>query len=180
MKPDLDSFRRWAYGDLVDNCNRGIFAEWLVGIALGVAGDDKPRREWDACDFRYSHGLAIEVKAAGLSQTWKQSKNSTPRFSIKKQKEAWDAATNKWTKYNPPRRTADLYVFCLHEAVPATNDNVADPSCWKFWVVSTDTIDEKLGGQASLGLGALGQLAAPVPWQNLKAAVDNEAGNKPR
>ena len=35
---DLEGFRVWATGNLVENRNRGIFAEWLVGTALGVVG----------------------------------------------------------------------------------------------------------------------------------------------
>jgi len=34
----LEALRRWALGSLVENRNRGLFAEWLVGTALGVAG----------------------------------------------------------------------------------------------------------------------------------------------
>ena len=30
---NIESFRRWAFGDLTDNRNRGILAEWLVGPA---------------------------------------------------------------------------------------------------------------------------------------------------
>ena len=173
MHPDLNAFRKWACGDLVSNSNRGVFAEWLVGVALGVVDGGLPRKEWDSCDLRYG-GIAIEVKAAGLSQVWPQTQNSTPRFSVKPQKMAWDAATNVWETYDPPRRTADLYVFCLHEATPANNANVADPSCWKFWVVSTDTINDNLGEQASLGIATLNRLAPPVEWRALKAAVDRQ------
>ena len=31
MTADFAGFSRWATGNLVDNRNRGIFAEWLVG-----------------------------------------------------------------------------------------------------------------------------------------------------
>ncbi len=40
---DLTEFQRWATGNLVENRNRGIFGEWLVGQALGVIGDDEVR-----------------------------------------------------------------------------------------------------------------------------------------
>lgn len=35
----LETFRRWALGNLVENRNRGLFAEWLIGTALGIADD---------------------------------------------------------------------------------------------------------------------------------------------
>ena len=168
---DIHSFRAWACGNFVDNLNRGSFAEWLVGCALGVIEENAPRKEWDLCDFHYN-GRKIEVKCSGLGQAWDSGKPSTPRFDIEQRKEEWYAATNKRKKLDPPRRTADIDVFCLHEAIPATNENVADRSRWKFWVVSTNTINEKLGGQKSLGCRTLNQLAKFIPWENIKTAVD--------
>ena len=46
MTADFAGFSRWATGNLVDNRNRGIFAEWLVGQALGVIEADDVRTEW--------------------------------------------------------------------------------------------------------------------------------------
>jgi hypothetical protein len=43
-------------------------------------------------------------------------------------------------------------VFCLHQTVPATNDNVADPESWSFWVVATSAINNELGDQATVGI----------------------------
>ena len=54
---------------MVDNRNRGIFAEWLVGRALGVIEASDVRTEWDAVDLRFGD-LRLEVKASGLSQAW--------------------------------------------------------------------------------------------------------------
>jgi hypothetical protein len=62
----LGDFWTWAYSDVIGNRNRSIFAEFLVGTALGVV--DKPRVEWDAVDLRYSDSK-IEVKAAGYVQS---------------------------------------------------------------------------------------------------------------
>ena len=54
---DLGSFAIWASGDLLDNRVRGIYAEWLVGQALGCIEPGSNRQEWDAVDFRYrGHG----------------------------------------------------------------------------------------------------------------------------
>ena len=170
------NFDRWATGNLVDNRNRGIFAEWLVGQALGVIGDDDVRKEWDAVDLRFGD-LTIEVKASGLSQTWNLLVPSTPRFGIPRQKRAWFADTDDWIVYDPPQRTADVYVFCLHQSVPATNENVADPDSWSFWVVATSTIDDELDDQSSVGTSTLDQLAEPVDWSEIKAAVKRAAGH---
>ena len=44
---DTSSLQRWAIGDLVDNWNRGIFAEWPVGQALKCIGAESVRLQPD-------------------------------------------------------------------------------------------------------------------------------------
>ena len=168
---DVGNFRSWALGNLVDNATRGWFAEWLVGKALGIIGDDDTRVEWDSVDLRDGE-VTIEVKTSGLSQSWNPMNRSTPSFKIPPRKSAWDAATDTWESFDPPRRTADVYVFCLHQAVPATNAKVLDPACWTFWVIPTDELDEQLGPQQTVRVSTLNRLAARVGWSELRAAVD--------
>ena len=169
--PDIDGFRNWALGNLVDNTIRGWFAEWLVGQALGVIGDGDTRVEWDSVDLRYGD-LKVEVKASGLSQSWNRENRSIPNFRIPPRKMAWDADTDTWESFDPPRRVADLYVFCLHQAVPATNENVADPAFWTFWVIPTDRLDRRLGAQKTVRVSTLDSLTAPLRWYELRDVVD--------
>jgi hypothetical protein len=169
-EPQLNTFRTWAVGNLVENRNRGLFAEWLVGTALGVV--EQERLEWDQADLRYQDRL-VEVKASGRGQAWPQVKPSTPTFDIKQRSRSWNAQTNTIEEFDRPCRVADLYVFCLHQSYPATNDNVADPNEWVFWIVSTETIDGELGDQKTIGLSRLGQLADPVSWGELAKKVEN-------
>jgi len=54
--PGLDGrtvgdFWQWAYSDILSNRNRSIFAEFIVGVALGAVV--RPRIEWDAADLCY-------------------------------------------------------------------------------------------------------------------------------
>ena len=165
----LETFRRWALGNLVENRNRGLFAEWLVGTALGVT--EKERLEWDEADLRYRDRL-IEVKASGRGQAWPQDRPSTPTFDIKQRTRSWNARTNNIEEFDRPRRAADLYVFCLHQSYPATNDNVADLDEWAFWVVPTATIDADLGNQKTIGVSRLEQLTDPVAWGELPESID--------
>ena len=171
---DLTEFQRWATGNLVENRNRGIFGEWLVGQALGVIGDGEFRQEWDAVDLHFN-GLSIEVKTSGLSQTWNQSGRSSPRFGIARQKRAWFADADDWITYDEPKRSADVYVFCLHRPVPATNENVADTDSWSFWVVATSTLDNEFGDQSSVGASTLDQLTEQVDWSGIQTAVKQMA-----
>jgi hypothetical protein len=72
----VGDFWAWAFSDLVANTTRSAFAEFLVGHALGVL--DRPRVSWDAVDLRYGEHK-IEVKAAGLVQTWPSKPHSVAR-----------------------------------------------------------------------------------------------------
>ena len=116
--------------------------------------------------------MGVEIKASGLSQTWNPANTSTPRFDIHKQLQWWDADSDTWASYDPPQRTADIYVFCLHEAVPATNENVADLSQWRFWIVPTSVLNQELDSQKSVGVTTLNGLAEPVSFSEIKTAVE--------
>lgn len=170
---DIRRFQNWALGNLVWNTNRGIFAEWLVGQALEVIGEDDARDEWVESDFSY-RGIKIEVKASGRGQAWHQDRPSTPEFSVRPLKQTWDQQTNKSRDLNPPARVADIYVFCLHWPFPATPDDVRDPAFWKFWIVSKQTLDDQLGTQERVRLSRLEELvpSGPVRWSEIKAEVD--------
>ena len=66
-------------------------------------------------------------------------------------------------------------MFCLHEAEPATNENVCDPAGWRFWVIPTRQLDDRLGAQKTVGVSTLDRLAPPVGWSGLRSAVDRAA-----
>ena len=158
-------------GDLVDNRNRGIFAEWLVGQALGAIAAGDVRHEWDAYDLRYGD-IKVEVKASGRDQSWKSGTRSKPRFDISPRTWSWVAETNVSIEHDPPERIAYVYVFCFHELELATNENVCDPASWKFWVVSKKKLDNELGPQKSVGSSTLDSLAGPVQFPDIRAEVD--------
>ena len=166
LELNIENYYKWAASGLVGNRNRGIFAEWLVGQALNAIKDGDQRIEWDAVDLR-SKDVAIEVKASGRNQGWDATGSSTPRWSIPKNKRVWEAKNNEVISFDSPERNADIYIFCLHESIPATNENVADPASWSFWVIATKIIDKELGDQRSLGESTLNQLTQSVSWLEL-------------
>ncbi len=168
---DIEDFRRWALGALAENRNRGIFAEWLVGQALGAIDHDAAREEWMPWDLEYQQNK-IEVKASG--QAWNPRPN--PRFDIACRKFSWDPATNDDVQLGPPARVADVYVFCLHTPMPATNANVADPGAWEFWVIPVRNLDDELGAQKSARPATLDRLAERIAWDQIKEAVDRLIG----
>jgi len=166
----MSGFHYWAVGNLTGNLNRGLFAEWLVGTALGVIKDGDTRDEWDAFDLQYGD-LKVEVKASGLSHPHNPHRRSTPRFDIARRKWTWDAEVNTWRPLDPPRRQADVYVFCLHKVTPVTSKNVQDRDCWVFWVVPTRKLDNELGEQKSLGESTLDSLTTRVEWSEIRSSV---------
>lgn len=162
----IGTFWSWAYSDVLSNRNRSVFAEFIVASALDVAAE--PRIEWDAVDLRY-RGVTVEVKSAAYLQSWAQRRQSQIRFDIAP-KLGWDASTN--TSAKTPRRSADLYVFCLYPEQDRGECNVLHVPSWEFRVVASLELNEKLGDQESLSLGPLNDLAEPIPYSQLRLAVD--------
>lgn len=163
----IGDFWSWAYSDIRSNRNRGIFAEYLVGVALDVI--DQPRVEWDAYDLSYRNRY-IEVKASGYVQSWQQTRSSVISFGIAP-KLAWDAATNTYALI--PVRTSDCYVFCLHDERNADTADVLNLAQWKFFVIATTLLKERMGGQKSIRLGPLEKMCHPIGYQELKREVDH-------
>ena len=166
LNTTIGDFWSWAYSDNISNANRGVLAEYIVGVALGIT--DEPRIEWNAYDFLYQ-GKGIEVKAAGFVQTWAQNQPSRISFDIAHRK-PWDAQTNTYATESI--RAADCYVFCLHGEQDRTKANALDISQWLFFVLPTSKIKAKLGKQKSVSLSRLQKLASPILFAEIKAAVD--------
>ena len=54
----LQDFWRWSASDLVSNATRGIVAEYLVALALGLP-PDAVRNEWDPFDVTAPEGVKV-------------------------------------------------------------------------------------------------------------------------
>ena len=175
---------RWSGSDLLDNAQRGVLAEFLVARALGVT--DEPRAEWAAYDIRYRN-RKVEIKSAAYAQSWPQKAPSTISFTIAPQKWAWDPKTNEWEHLDPPRRTADLYVFSLLRRPDGRDrrdpnqyeSNPLDLRHWEFHLLDTATLDNERPGQKMIGLKPLSVLvegsvlgAAGIGYGDIKTAVD--------
>lgn len=169
----LGDFWSWAYSDLLSNGNRSVFAEFIVGTALGATAT--PRREWDAVDLRYGD-KTIEVKASAYAQSWAPPARPSPiRFDIGK-KIGWDAATN--TSGTTPMRAADCYVFCLHNERDREQAlaRILDVASWEFYVVATPELERLYKDQKSLQLSRLVTHCAAVSYGGLRVAVDRSLG----
>ncbi|HYP40049.1 MAG TPA: hypothetical protein VEX13_06775 [Chloroflexia bacterium] len=146
----LLDFWRWSASDLVSNAARGIFAEYIVANALGLASGI--RVEWDAYDLVMPSGLKIEVKSAAYLQTWYHRKLSTIRFGIQPTR-GWDSVTNELSL--ELKRQADVYVFCLLKHQDKASVDPLNLDQWEFYILGASVLDATFPTQKSIGLSAL-------------------------
>jgi hypothetical protein len=170
VKFDQDECLRWCFGELLSNAARGKVAEFVVAKALGIA--EGFRQEWDACDLRYGE-IGIEVKSSAYLQSWYQKKPSAISFDIAPRKQTWEDSSNTWSTLEPPRRVADIYVFCIFKEQDRT---IADPLItdqWEFFILSTSKIDKVWGMQKTLSHGPLQRVATAIQFEDIRGAIDD-------
>lgn len=160
-------FWRWGFSNILTNNLRGIFAEFLVGSALGCL--NTPRIEWDAFDLVYAD-LKIEVKSSSYIQAWHSGKYSTISFNIGAKKK-YDYETNIYSAI--PERHADIYVFCLLKEKNTEYIDPLDVKQWEFYVLWTKELNQIFPCQKTISLSSLKKIAQPITYEQLKAAVDH-------
>ena len=164
----VGDFWAWTYSDILNNTDRAVFAEFVVGVALGVT--NVPRVEWDAVDLRY-RDKTIEVKSAAYIQSWHKDQDPTSHISFDlKERLSWDAASNTYEV--EPKRAADCYVFCVYTETVRSRANVLAVDQWEFYVVSTEHINLQLGSQKSAALSTIQKLTEPIGYAQLKDRVE--------
>lgn len=163
----VGEFWAWAYSDILSNTGRAVFAEFVVGRALGVT--DAPRVEWDAVDLRYGD-KTIEVKSSAYIQSWHREEDPLSQISFDlKERLSWDAATNTYRV--EPSRAADCYVFCVYTETVWSRVHVLDVDGWEFYVVPTERINRQLGSQKTAALSTIQRLAEPVGYDQIEERV---------
>lgn len=148
---------KWAHSCLMDNAERGAFAEYLVACAIGGKGTG--RVNWDKYDLVSEEGITVEVKTSAYLQTWGQNKLSAIRFGIPK---THGYNPNDNTYESDMKRQAQVYVFCVHAETEQEKVNVLDTTQWKFYVLASKVLDESkdYADASSIGLGPLLKLGA--------------------
>ena len=182
-------FRRWALTDLALNINRGRFAEWLVGKALGAIAPDSYQIGWASYDLDYG-GHKIEVKSSARGQSWPQIRPSTVSWGIAPSRWWWDprpdeSGEGSWTRLDPPQRVADAYVSCCYEPYPLPdgpdglnerNSGVINLENWWFWVASRETLDEHFRTNKSVTRSQIEDedkaAATALRWCGIRTAVN--------
>lgn len=143
---------QWAYSDLIDNTERGVFAEYIVKSALSLNGPDTNQgsRWWHPYDLTGPSGLRLEVKSSAYIQGREQADFSKISFSIAPTK-----LYNEYADYSiEAKRHSDVFVFCVWN----TKDRSSSPlnmDLWDFYVLSTSVLDQEKPDQRSISLSAL-------------------------
>lgn len=162
----VGDFWRWAYSDVLANTTRSVFAEFLVGLALGVL--DRPRVEWDSVDLRYGENR-IEVKCSAYCQSWAQSIPSKICFDIPRTR-PWNPMTGQ---YGPERiRSADCYVFCVYPERDRAKCNVLDVTAWEFYIMPTALLEQAFKDRVRVSLRAIESRSVSCRFERLKQTVD--------
>jgi hypothetical protein len=169
---NVGDFWAWAYSIVLENVQRGTYAEYLVASALGIADDF--RIGWRSYDLDY-HGKKIEVKSSAYIQSWQRDGHSTIQYSLKKAI-LMDDETAAYVD-EPPSRIADCYVFSLFESKDRESADVLNAEEWCFYIVSTATIEAQIPAQKTAGLSAIRRLAGePVRYQQLQTRIHEVLG----
>lgn len=134
----------WAHSDLVDNIERGIFAEFLVHTAMNEA--DTMRANWKSRYVISPEGISIKVKSSGYIQSWGHDELSPISFSI----ESSDERTIQ----------SDVYVFCIHKHTQQDSLNILDMEQWTFFILPTAVLNDRVGKQKTITLNRLKSLGA--------------------
>lgn len=160
---------KWAHNLLLDNAERGVFAEFLVANAIKNKG--RGRVNWRKYDLITKEGITIEVKSASYIQAWGQNDLSYIQFGIKKTK-GYNNDTGVYDKEK--KRQADIYVFCLLNEIRQDKIDVTDTNQWKFYVLSSKSINEnnKYSNAQSIGIKGLEILGAVCcKYENLYESI---------
>jgi hypothetical protein len=146
----LLDFWRWSISNLLSNATRGMLAEYIVAMDLGV--DKGVRNEWDPYDLIDQYGNKIEIKTSAYIQCWYQKDYSKIGFDIRCTRK-WNAETGCYE--GEICRQSDFYVFCLLHHKDQATINPLNLDQWTFYILPTTTIDKYHYNQKSISLNKL-------------------------
>lgn len=151
LPASLLDFWQWSSSDLLSNALRGVLAEFIVAMALGI-NIDKPREEWAMYDLVTNEGIKVEVKSAAYVQSWKQTKPSKISFSIRN---TIGYDEDGKPIHETPRRQADVYVFCLLAVEDGMKVDPMKLDQWEFYILTAKILNELMPAQKSISLSRL-------------------------
>lgn len=171
--PTLSEFDHAAFINSLNwntNVLRGHVAQHHVSRALRERSDNSA--VWEDSDITTTRGTTIEVKSAGLRQTWTTPDGDpaiTPRnrvrfTGLRRRRSAPGGATY----IGEPVFRSQVYVFGLHADISDAFD-CRDATSWIWWVMPRATLSAR--GYDSISLPVLERIATPVTWGEMAAEV---------
>lgn len=156
---------QWSGSSLLDNTARGLVAEFLVATVLGL--HKTPREEWGEYDMETASGTKIEVKSAGTEFPYQPKRPPPIQFTIAPRRR-WDPERGYSDRAS---RWSDLYVFCLLKSAEPL-----DTEAWRFFVLRTDVLDQRVPRQKSIRLKPLLELGpSECCYRELKETIERVA-----
>lgn len=169
---EIHEYWSWAHSDLLENTERGVFAEYLVALALGLV--HVPRQNWLPYDLLYKEKIKIEVKSSAYIQSWQQKQHSKIIFNISRTR-SWDPLTNMVA--NHKTRDADFYVFCVYKEEDRNKANVLNVLSWDFFILPTPVIEKIFPDRKTIGLSSLKLYCEATSFHDLKTTFDEFVSN---
>ncbi|WP_394771332.1 hypothetical protein [Lacisediminihabitans sp.] len=172
MKKSVVSFWQFALGDLRMNNARGYLAEFIVATALGIS---TKRVEWAGFDLDWQ-GVTIEVKSSAYLQSWDQRTLSKIAFSgLRAKLFTPDGGYSGERTYN-----ADVYVFCVQNAITHSTYDPLDVGQWEFYVASNERVSASAqDGMALSTVKKIGAQSEPLRFHELAEAIRRVAHERP-
>lgn len=170
-------FWQWAYSDLLQNTTRGVLAEYIVAVLLGVA--TTPRDPWLPFDLKLDDGTTIEVKTMSRLQAWAQKQLTEPKVIISERR-SWNPNTGVMEQ--TPTLNADVYVICYFTCEDHSVANPLDLEQWLFFVLDKKEVSEILTKSKSISLKSLEKInKKPMKAQDIlrETAILRKGSIKP-
>ena len=131
---NVEEYWAWAHGNLANNVERGLVAEYLVRHALELR--DGPRDHWEVETDLTVEGRTIQVKSTAFLQSWEQSRESQAQFQLKRDK-----------------LNCDLFIFAVWwpqgGVRPVVPVSIIDVGQWWFYLVTGDKLQKALDDKGS-------------------------------
>lgn len=173
------NFWQWGYSNLLQNMQRGTFAEFIVHCALqsgGIVTSDERYTTTQPYDLDGpiipSSGKTsrLEVKSAAFVQLWDIKHPERANFSIAPSIEP--DASGDYVDGSSKQRNNDIYIFSVYTATDR-KCNIFDLSWWEFYVIPTYRIDTDLvlRSQRTISLNCVRKIASPTLFSHLCGAI---------
>ena len=173
------NFWQWAYSNILQNMQRGTFAEYIVrcalkehglhenlGMKMGVAPYDLDGPVIPSTGKK----ARLEVKSAALVQLWDIHHPERSTFTIRPA--VMPDPTGDYPDGAPKQRNNDIYIFTVYTATDRRR-NMLDLSWWEFYVLPTFKIeaDAVLRKQQTISLKAVKEWCPALSFDMLYDAI---------